>query len=84
MLLICERRKKERTRMIYSFTSPKKQPTKASKIEANNPARVPSTLTAPSVPLGTTFKFVTKYLVAKQYEISEHYLHTKSENQKSS
>ena len=31
-------------------------------MDAKMPAKVPSTLTAPSVPLGTTLKFVTRYL----------------------
>lgn len=39
-----------------------KHPTDARKIEAKSPANVPSRLTAPSVPLGTTLNVVTKYL----------------------
>jgi hypothetical protein len=35
----------------------------ARSIEANNPASVPSALTAPSVPLGTTLNVVTRYLL---------------------
>jgi len=32
-------------------------------MDATNPARVPSILTAPSVPLGTTERFVIRYVV---------------------
>lgn len=38
-------------------------------MDAKTPAKVPSTLTAPSVPLGTTLNVVTKYLVIKQEEL---------------
>lgn len=48
--------------MLKSHTSLIRQPTDARRIEARSPARVPSTLTAPSVPLGTTLNVVTKYL----------------------
>jgi hypothetical protein len=37
-------------------------PTSARKMDANRPASVPVTLTAPSVPLGTIDRVVTKYL----------------------
>lgn len=43
-------------------TFPMRQPTKARNKEAKIPAKVPSTLTAPSVPLGTTLNVVTRYL----------------------
>jgi len=36
--------------------------TNARTTEATIPAKVPSTLTAPSVPLGTTLNVVTRYL----------------------
>lgn len=39
------------------------QPTKARRIDAKSPAKVPSILTAPSVPLGTIFNVVTRYLL---------------------
>ena len=39
-----------------------RQPTKARRIDAKSPAEVPSALTAPSVPLGTIFNVVTRYL----------------------
>ena len=42
------------------------QPMKARKMEATTPAKVPTTLTAPSVPRGTTVIVVTKYLFSKQ------------------
>jgi hypothetical protein len=37
-------------------------PTRARKMDANRPASVPVTLTAPSVPRGTIDRVVTKYL----------------------
>jgi hypothetical protein len=40
-----------------------KQETKARRIDAKSPAMVPSILTAPSVPLGTTLSVVIKYLI---------------------
>jgi hypothetical protein len=48
---------------MINNTSPMRQPTEARIIEANNPASVPSALTAPSVPLGTTLNVVTRYLL---------------------
>jgi hypothetical protein len=48
---------------MINNTSPMRQPTEARSIEANNPASVPSALTAPSVPLGTTLNVVTRYLL---------------------
>jgi hypothetical protein len=38
-------------------------PTRARKMDANRPASVPVTLTAPSVPRGTIDRVVTKYVV---------------------
>jgi hypothetical protein len=49
-----------------------RQPTNARRTDAKSPARVPSTLTAPSVPLGTTVNVVTRYLDKKhQFRILE-------------
>lgn len=45
-----------------SSTWPRKQPTEARKNDAKSPANVPSTLIAPSVPLGTILNVVAKYL----------------------
>ena len=39
------------------------QATKERRIDAKSPAMVPSTLTAPSVPLGTVLNVVTRYLL---------------------
>lgn len=50
---------------IVKSTSPMREPTKARRIEAKSPAKVPSTLTAPSVPLGTTLNVVTRYLYTR-------------------
>lgn len=43
---------------------------KARAKEAKIPAKVPSTLTAPSVPLGTTLNVVTRYLDIMQRNVS--------------
>jgi hypothetical protein len=50
-------------------TSPRRKLTKARTTDAKIPAKVPSTLTAPSVPLGTTLNVVTRYLDIKQEEL---------------
>lgn len=52
-------------------TSPITIPTKARRIEARSPTKVPSTLTAPSVPLGTTLNVVTRYLHQEQKHLGE-------------
>lgn len=55
-------------------TSRMKQAIPASSIEAKSPATVPSTLTAPSVPLGTILNVVTRYLFLSTKQLERAYL----------